>query len=72
MAKVVREGVRLLEGVEVENDAHLTELLERDINALDTKLYYQAGGLQMPVHVDRRRRRRSGARNHIIETGGAE
>ncbi|CAH0045274.1 unnamed protein product [Clonostachys solani] len=67
VAAVVREGIRRLEGIEVEDQTHLSELLQREINALDTPMYGNGSWFQMPVHVDSLRRR-SGARNFIIDT----
>jgi len=71
VAKVVREGIRLLEEVDVEDDAHLTRLLDGDITSVGTTLYTQEGWSQMPVHVDCRRPRSSGHRyvNQTAEAG---
>uniref|UniRef100_A0A0B7KEW9 Glucose-methanol-choline oxidoreductase N-terminal domain-containing protein n=2 Tax=Bionectria ochroleuca TaxID=29856 RepID=A0A0B7KEW9_BIOOC len=67
VAAVVGEGIRRLEGIEVEDQTHLSELLQREINDLDTPMYGNGSWFQMPVHVDSLRRR-SGARNFVIDT----
>lgn len=67
VAAVVREGICRLEGIDVKGQTHLSELLQREINALDTPMYGNGSWFQMPVHIDSLRRR-SGARNFIIDT----
>jgi choline dehydrogenase len=69
LSVVLREGIRILEEIEVEDDAQLAEILLRDVNSPDTSLYHGdgVGFFQMPVHKNATNRR-TGAYTHIKNT----
>lgn len=64
---IAREGIRIIDGIEVEDDQELIELLQRDNNRDDPTRFHQPAFCQNPVHVDANRQR-SGARNYVAET----
>lgn len=66
-----REGIRLLEGTFVDSKEQLTELLDRDMNRLDTHRYEEQGIYRFPLHIDNLKRR-SGARDHVYKTLNAK
>ncbi|KAJ2979569.1 hypothetical protein NQ176_g3172 [Zarea fungicola] len=67
---VAREGIRKLEGIDVQDPEELARLVSRDMNRLDTKRYEHQGVYQFPVHIDSRKRR-SGARDLVADTVSA-
>ncbi|KAK5994035.1 L-sorbose 1-dehydrogenase-like protein [Cladobotryum mycophilum] len=70
VARFVREAISELEGVDVQDEQQMLEMLARDINEIDTKRYEKPGVYSMPLHIDSKRRR-SGARNFVAETVAA-
>lgn len=68
---MAREAIRILEGVNADSDEQLTELLNRDMNRLDTQRYEEQGVYRFPLHVDALKRR-SGARSYVSDTLNAK
>lgn len=65
--KLVSNGIKMLEGIDVRDKQHLTELLQRDINRLDPTRYHRPSFFHLPTSTDGVHRR-NGARSYIIET----
>lgn len=68
---MAREAIRLLEGIDADSDEDLTDLLERDMNRLDTDRYEEQGVYRFPLHIDYLKRR-SGARDYVMDTVNAK
>ena len=64
---LIRGMIRDLEGINVTDEEELTELLQRDMNRVDTSRYEHQGVYQMPVHVNSTKDR-CGARTYIAAT----
>jgi choline dehydrogenase len=64
-AAVLSRLVRNLEDIEVTDTEHLIELMERDINVQD---HHFTPGVYQDVVSTNQLRRRSGARDYIVET----
>ncbi|CAM1506240.1 Fc.00g058810.m01.CDS01 [Cosmosporella sp. VM-42] len=67
VARLLQEAFHELEGIDVEDEGQMVELLERDMNRLDTNRYEEQGIYQMPLHINSLKER-SGSRNYVIET----
>lgn len=67
VTQFVREAIRELEGIEVESDDQMVELLERDMNRLDENRYEHPGLFQMPLHINATKER-SGSRDYVART----
>lgn len=64
---IARQGLRLVEGIEVANDEELASLLQRDNNRDDPTRFHKPAFLQNPVHVTSKRER-SSARDLVADT----
>ncbi|KAI0483412.1 hypothetical protein F4859DRAFT_503053 [Xylaria cf. heliscus] len=64
---IVRSSIQETEGIEVESQEQLTELLQRDMSRIDVDRYEQEGVFRFPLHVNALRER-SSARDYIINT----
>lgn len=67
VSAVANEAIRQLEGVEVESQEQLVDLLERDMNIVDPARYEQQGVYQLPLHIDEKLRRSTG-REYLMDT----
>lgn len=65
--RVAAAAARILEGVDLETPEDVYEYFQRDFNRDDPKRYEIQGVYSMPQHVNELRRR-SGARNYIVDT----
>ncbi|KAM3428022.1 hypothetical protein MY4824_009088 [Beauveria thailandica] len=70
ITKLVEEAIRELEGIDVDSEEQLVELLRRDLNRIDTNRYENSSALNVVLHIDSRRRR-NGAREHVVDTFNA-
>jgi choline dehydrogenase len=65
--RVLYETTSRPEGIDIESDEQLVELLQRDINSLNPERYATEGIFQIPLHVNEFRVR-NGARDYVMDT----
>ena len=70
LSAVTSEAIRQLEGIGIQDEEQLVNLLERDINNADPARYENEGVYQLPLHIDENLRRSTG-RDFVVDTVSA-